>query len=396
MKKLAFFCVLALCFCLIPVSAAEGFEEAGVLQQDGSILYTGGRVPASDKNIVYSGRWLEKDGSCYGAWEGYCEISFTGTSLRAVCPKNAQVYVQVDGGQEKPVQLTKNSRLASQLEEGAHIVRIYAAAQHSMPAVSGFILDENSFTLPIEEKPVIEFIGDSITEGYIRPGDNSYLFSYAYACGTKLNWQFYTVAYGGIAMTPGYGSTDQAKGMLNRWPLWAEVGEDPAETVWDTARHRLDYMVINLGTNDAAASPNEFKAAYLVFLNKVRAAYPDITVFMMTPFNGRFRTEITELAALFEENVVLVDAAAWELTGGEYTTDGTHLNETAHAIAAQKLYEAILAYRAPVTTAPAEHLPIQTQEGNRMLPVLTGGGICILLTGAAAAGFLLKKHRRKK
>lgn len=323
--------------------AFTGFDFSGTENSDGSITYENGLVPATDKNIKYVGRWIKQSDNSYkGNFEGYCEVKFTGSEISILTPSSGNAYVQLDGSTPTLVSLARSYKI-SDLTEGEHTLRIYAQAQVSFPQIGGFLIDENAKTLPIDKKPVIEFVGDSITEGYVV-GNNSYMNSYAHKTGQLLDWDYNTVAFGGITMTPGYGNPD-TMGMLNRYFVEREyMPGDTADTqipAWDTTRFVPDYMVINLGTNDWKTPADEFIAAYTAFIEKIQEAYPEITIFVMTPFNGQFAAQIRTIAAQFKDkNVILIDSASWGIPGGE---DNLHPDAASHDAAAQKLYEAITA-----------------------------------------------------
>ncbi len=331
--------------------AFTGFIFSGTENSDGSVTYQNGFVPATDKNINYVGRWIQQSDNSYrGNFEGYCEIKFTGTSISILAPASGSAYLQIDGGTPVEAAFSGTFPAASNLSAGEHTLRIYARAQQAFPQIGGFVLDENAKTLPIEKKPVIEFVGDSITEGYVV-GNNSYMNSYAHKTGQLLGWDYNTIAFGGITMTPGYGSPD-TMGMLERYFVQREYTPgDTADTqipAWDTTQFVPDYMVINLGTNDWRTPADEFIAAYTSFIEKIQETYPDITIFVMTPFNGQFATQIRTIAAQFkDENVILIDSAAWGIPGGE---DNLHPDADSHDVAAQKLYEAITAALDPTVT----------------------------------------------
>ena len=331
----------------------DGFDFSGVENSDGSVTYENGLVPATDKNIKYVGRWLKQSDNSYkGSFEGYCEIKFTGTQISILTPCSGNAYVQLDGSTPTLVSLG-GSYKSSILAQGEHTLRIYAQAQTAFPQIGGFLIDENAKTLPSEKKPIIEFVGDSITEGYVV-GNNSYMNSYAHKTGQLLGWDYNTIAFGGITMTPGYGSPD-TMGMLERYFVEREyISGDTAETVipaWNTSKFVPDYMVINLGTNDWKTPADEFITAYTSFIEKIQQTYPEITIFVMTPFNGQFAAQIRSIVAQCDdENVILIDAATWGIPGGE---DNLHPDAASHDVAAQKLYEAITAALDPnVTPTP--------------------------------------------
>lgn len=314
---------------------------AGEITEDGT-KYASGLVPANDGNIVYSGRWLYENDTMCGAWEGYAEIKFTGTRLYLVSTAGKNVYVSVDGGAPVLVRIGGVTKLAENLSSGTHTVRIIASAQKCMPEIYGFILDKNASTLKQEPKTVIEFVGDSITEGYINPSSNNYIDSYAYKTGMKLGWEFNTVAYGGITATAGIGVDEL--GMVNRYLKWAELGCDPADRDYDISSRKIDYFVLNLGTNDRKVAQNEperFKADYTRLLDELFSVNKDATVFVMIPFNKSAKQQICEIVETYNKDrrIVLVNSDEW---GATYNgTDGVHPDKESHDIFAEKLYEII-------------------------------------------------------
>ena len=344
--------------------AFAGPDFSATENSDGSVTYAKGFVPATDKNIKYIGRWTKQNDNSYkGSFESYCEIKFTGTEIAVLSPASGSVYLQVDDNAPVLATLSGSYKVASNLSAGEHTLRIYAHAQQAFPQIGGFVINENAKTLPGEEKKIIEFVGDSITEGYVGPGQNSYLYSYAYKTGELLGWDYNTVAFGGITMTPGYGSPDTS-GMVNRYFLEREfLSSDTEQTVvpeWDTSKFKPDYMVINLGTNDSGASAADFTAAYKEFIEKVQDAYPEITIFAMTPFNGQKAAQIRDIVKeLNDSKIILIDSATWGIPGGE---DNLHPTAASHDVAAQKLYEAITQALNPTTTTPSESPAAPTQQ----------------------------------
>ena len=361
---------------------------------------------ADDSRVNYVGRWIKNEkGYMEGSFECSVVVRFTGTSLYVTKSSRNNVYVSVDGGEPVLKSLgTKN--LCSGLEDGEHVALITAYAQKAFPVISGFEVDKGATLLEAEKKPVIEFIGDSIMEGYVV-GNNSVTNSYGYKTARLLNYDCNIVAFGGITMQPNEGTPDK-QGMYNRYFMRKEYSpEEPVSEAWDTSLFVPDMIVINLGTNGASSLAANFKMYYSTFLQKLRTAYPDTAIAIMTPFNGKRSTEITEIYdASTDPNLHLIQSHLWNIPGG---SDNLHPDVEGHEMAAEKLKAAILeineklsATPTPETPAPATDSTIQengsSQEDgqNSFNPIfLVPIGAALLIIGATVVILLVKKGKKK-
>ncbi|MFF2847566.1 SGNH/GDSL hydrolase family protein [Streptomyces sp. NPDC058001] len=299
---------------------------------DGCVSYPTGLIPTSDKNIQYLGRWKEQaNGYVYGYYESGLEFDFTGTSLSVTLEDACRLLYKVDGGAfQRNINARGTLAIASGLERGVHSVKIYSEYQQSFPKVKYFEIDPGASTKPCAKKPTMEFIGDSISVGYIGAGLVNSLGS-SFSCKTPelLGFSHNTVAFGGIAMAPGSGGPD-ATGMVSRYSKLSEyVPGESNVPEWDTSKYVPDYLVINLGTNDPSTGANapNFKPAYMTFLENARTRYPDAVIFAMSPFNGAHRNEISETVSARnstgDAKVIYIATSGWIDTATE-TTDGTH------------------------------------------------------------------------
>lgn len=308
-------------------------------------------VSPTDENINYVGRWILDDkGKMAGSYECYLSLRFTGTSIALNKGFSGGMFYRIDGGE---YQRQNTKALAKNLEEGEHLLEIVATAQKAFPKINGFILDKGAVTLPYEEKPLIEFLGDSIMEGYIvnadKSSNNSVLNSYGHKTAEILGFYRNIIAYGGITMSPGYGNPDN-QGMVNRYKLVREYSpEEPISPNWDTAQFIPDYLVINLGTNDGGVSGPEFKMWYITFLSYLETTYPDAKIFMMAPFNGKHHDDILDVYEGFKKNanIYLIDSYLWNVPGGG---DNLHPDGSGHDMAADLLSKEII----KLLSAPAE------------------------------------------
>ncbi len=351
-------------------------------------------ISADDENIKYIGRWVENE---KGYMEGYFECSlavrFTGTSIMLNKGSGGKMYYRIDGGEAKAYGVR---RLAQDLSEGEHTLEIFAYAQQGFPVISGFILDEGATLLPVEDKPVIEFIGDSIMEGYVV-GNNSVLNSYGHKTADKLGFYRNIVAFGGITVCPNYGNPDN-QGMVNRYKMLKEYSQaEPVSEKWDTSKFVPDYVVINLGTNDTKPSEGEFKLWYTSLLSLLRTSYKDAKIFVMTPFNGRRNADILAVyEANKDENMFLIDSYLWNIPGG---SDNLHPDAEDHDMAAEKLAKEIqdILSRTPapeVTEAPeaTPQNPKAENAGSWVLPVIIGVAV---ITVVAVVLIIVIKSKKK-
>lgn len=137
----------------------------------------------------------------------------------------------------------------------------------------------------------IEFIGDSITCAYgVDAPDQSYTFttttenfskSYAYLTAQILEADYSVMALSGHGIVSGFSGGDKwAEGLI---PLYYGKNSRNVQYpgFWDFKSHENDFIVINLGTNDAnyvnakrEERANEFVQEYANFLQMVREANP--------------------------------------------------------------------------------------------------------------------------
>ncbi len=341
-----------------PEEPDTGFN--GVENPDGTISYANGYVPVTDKNIIYSGRWYDLgESSKQVAFEGYTEIKFTGTSIKVI-PGSGSAYAEIDGVLGHTLYSMSACNITG-LSDGEHTLKLFAQAQTSRFSIGGFVLDKNAKTMIIEEPKKIEFIGDSISEGYVAPADklsdlatNSYLNSFTLKTGRKLNkeygWSFNTVAFGGIGVI--LRNSPDPLTMPERYFTSREYISSTDGTTQESAlaaagtydkKYVPDYIVINLGTNDSGQDNKAFIDAYVQFIADLKEINPNVTIFCMAPFNGSKALQVRMAAETYgaDEKVIFIDSSKWGIEGG---ADGLHPAPTSLDVAAEKLFAVIKDY----------------------------------------------------
>ena len=193
-------------------------------------------------------------------------------------------------------------------------------------------------------RPRIEFLGDSITEGVnvwpARPGKDTVCWredgrlGFASQTAQALGAEWRQVGFGRQGLLiGGNGGVPVANDAFNF--IYQGIPRDS----WQP-----DLVVINQGTNDMAANPATFRAAYQTFLATVRVGYPAAKIAALRPFGGFLATEIKAAvdarAAAGDARVFYIDTTGWLVAPADFT-DTLHPNVQGSTKAAQALTAAI-------------------------------------------------------
>ena len=293
-----------------------------------------------DLGVHLVGRY---DGCTKGAvsmsWSGSGFVArFEGTGLNIMQSGAAVYYTVVVDGVEAPLLATKGGEetieVVSDLPNATHVVEVYRQGEANLGVTHLSSVDVLDGTL-LEPTPVqrrIEIFGDSITCGYGNEGtspdcgfsaetENHYL-SYGALLARKFGAELSTVAWSGKGVVVNYGGD-----MSTTLPEMLDRGVPNSEqSVWDYAAVvEPQAVIINLGTNDFSTdsdpSAEDFQAAYLDMLERLRLRYP--TTFILCTVGpllsgsdlDRARTGIS--AAVQSRNEAGDDAVlAYEMTTG--------------------------------------------------------------------------------
>lgn len=309
--------------------------------------------------IKYTGRWNVGENEAVSTANGSCaEFSFSGSCAviefrtdDLITPP-PHLYISADGGANIEVQTDKFIRICA--EEGTHTVRIvlkgsvetqnrwYSPLQ---AAVSLKSIEADGFLpLPPDTRPIIEFLGDSITEGisidveprYTRYGGNDDMVywddataGYAWLTAKKLDMRPIIMGYGCLGTT-----RDGAGGIPNvckSYPYYSDG------CVADSGN--ADYIVINHGTNDRGATPEFFAESYTRLLEIVRERNPKSTIIVLTPFCGAWAGELKTITDNFNrkngDNVFYINTDGW------ISPTPLHPNRAGHETVSRRLAEEI-------------------------------------------------------
>lgn len=181
------------------------------------------------------------------------------------------------------------------LKPGKHSLIIAKRTSPNFGPVTflGFRLDEGAKLLAAEAAPArrLEFIGDSLTNGYgdegpglackeLPPYENSSL-SFARVCAEALQADAQLLAYSGYGLLRNYGDKEpRSKDPMPTYYPRTVLSE--AKGTWDRGRYKPDLAAILLGTNDYSTEPHpsdeDFLAAYRDLLDAVRDGRPGLPI----------------------------------------------------------------------------------------------------------------------
>ncbi len=295
----------------------------------------------TDSNIRYVGRWDRGDAKTYHShWGGaYLWASFTGTSVTfrgGTAAGGPNFLVSLDG--EAPHEVRSLSLTG--LKPGPHSLLAGSSNQNSEVDFQGLALDAGASTLLVPARPIIEFVGDSITTGggQTLPGT----VNYAWESAKSLGADHVQVAFSARALTTGYGCVDDKTGLDTQYfqlKNFNHLGDKP-QMPWDFS-YTPAVIVINLGQNDQCGAEPEaiMTASYVGFVQKLRAKFPQTQIAALRPFGGPFeaaiRKAVETLTAAGDRRVYYIDTTGW-LDKADFV-DGIHPTQPGHAKAARRL-----------------------------------------------------------
>ena len=292
-------------------------------------------IDINNDAIRFTGRWdMGSEVATTTAPGGMIEVAFEGTFavLHFDIERNEHPYphiwVSVDDGARVELAIDHVIRVEA-CEPGNHTVKIiYKSAveihhRWYQPLIGKITFKgadvEKAGVLPEDNRKIIEYIGDSITEGllvdiFYRFEKDEYLnrvfqddstATYAYLTAMKLGFKPVIMGYGGVGLTKsGNGSVPNA----NESYLYNFNGSP-------VAAQNANVVVINHGTNDRSATTEKYLEEYTKLLKTARIKNPDAKIVVLTPFCGAFDSELREFVPKFNEenneNIYLISSLGW-------------------------------------------------------------------------------------
>lgn len=219
---------------------------------------------------------------------------------------SARIVAFVNGERKLDTMISKKEETftvfqSDEVVEGlVQIIKVSECAQ-SLAGIKSVAIDEGGSITPASARGLkIEFIGDSITCGYgvddlvkehhfsTKTEDGSK--TYAYKAAKTLDADYSMVSISGWGIISGY-SGDGNKVATSQLPVYYDklgfswgnsfAGNRPQNVSWDFSKFVPDFVVVNLGTNDASYTKGqpkkikEYSDAYVAFLKDIRSKNPD-------------------------------------------------------------------------------------------------------------------------
>ena len=245
----------------------------------------------------------------------------------------SQVFAfRVDGGKWQRAQASLE-KIDIPLDSTLHTIEIMAAGNSDIDemwqgnegfAIKNIYLDSGKI-MAAPQRPLVNFIGDSITAGCWVVGNHPAAdyrpeTNYAGICADLLNVDSVRIAYsaGGV-LRPATGGVPTADVFL---------GKIDDQTLW-TPNHP-DLTVINLGVNDRRFPLAQFTAAFDLFIQQIKLTFPHTPLAIMIPFSQTFASEIRKIAT--KHDCSIIETKTWSHS----FTDGLHPDQ-AGAIAEGKM-----------------------------------------------------------
>jgi lysophospholipase L1-like esterase len=327
----------------------------------------------ADPNITFVSRWDKSSSTQYTShWGGaYLTTRFTGRKVSVKLAGGVGFRVVIDGtvsdeiwGWAGTVPLTP----APLADDGPHTLQIVAHYDDREIPFVGLVLDPGATTLPVEPRPLVEFIGDSITAG--QGAETWAIGDYAWRTGESLGVHHTQIAWAGITLVDGfYYNNTNWPGMESMYfRAWAvnrcsnvQCTPDATNPVpnpaWDFSRYSPKVIVVNLGTNDMNLKVplDQFQSKYTNFLANIRAKHPAAEILVLRTFNN-YNTKETQAAVAArvsagDTKVHYIDTEGWlKMHPSEDFADSFHPNDTGYKKVRDRLTPIILPYLGGVTS----------------------------------------------
>lgn len=295
------------------------------------------------ESIRFTGRWDTSDPNVLTATAtgSYIEFAFEGR-MAVACfdtllnrEPRLHLWVSLDGGAQVEAAVDPAVRVIAP-NDGAHICRIIykGGTEHDrrweapLTGKVSFLGVQTEKPLPIapDTRKIIEFVGDSITEGVLidtdfgeglhkrldtyidqefRCNQDDVCATYAWLTAEALNLRPVFMGYGAVGATrSGCGKVPDA---ATAYPF--NYDGSPV------TRPTPDYVVINHGANDGGATPERYVECYAKLLDVIRSMNPDAVVIALSAFYGNHHEALGQLISDYNEkngcNVHFIDSTGW-------------------------------------------------------------------------------------
>lgn len=318
-------------------------------------------VSYTHESVRLTGRWDKTDpkAAVATAAGSYVEFAFEGTMALAHFDTflngnpRLHLWIQLDNGPMFETVVDNHLRVIAK-DNGPHVCRIiykggtendrrWFAPLTGKVSFVGFQA-EKPIPIPADDRPVIEFVGDSITEGVLIDMDYGYsgellhynpqaprtyqddaCATYAWLTAEALDLRPVMMGYGAV------GCTKSGHGLVPPAPKAYPYNFDGSPITHAPA----DYVLINHGANDRPKGVEEYLKRYEELLDVVRKHNPKATVIALSAFVGAFHEELGEMIREYNAknhcNVRFIDSNGW------ISPEPLHPYRSGHATVAEHL-----------------------------------------------------------
>jgi lysophospholipase L1-like esterase len=312
----------------------------------------------TDTNIKYFGRWDKSNAATFhGYWGGaYFKVAFNGTTVKINLGNTLKYHVKIDNNQWVTFTAVNgtNNLTPTPLANGTHALIVVQGQDYSYDfAFKGLVLDAGAKTVaPSVRTDLIEWIGDSITDGYTDA--RSDVSDYAWVCAESLNCEHTQIAYPGIALVDGYGINSIKTGMCTQYFKLQDISYANSPN-WDFSTYTAKIVVINIGTNDGNTPNTLYQSTYITFLENIRARFLNAHIVVLVPHTGAHRAQDSAAylarVAAGDNKVHYINATGW-VQGTTELTDGLHPSDSGHRKIARLLKPLIAPFLTPTSVIP--------------------------------------------
>ena len=298
-------------------------------------------VPYTHESIRLTGRWDVSSPACAVATAtgSYVEFCFEGTmavarfDIETNMRPLLHLWIQIDGGDRTEASVDSYIRIQT-AKPGVHTCRIiykggtevsgrWYLPLHGKVTFLG-VRTDCPVAIPTDDRRVVEFIGDSITEGVLidvdyhegtRPAydldqlDRCYqddvCATYAWLTAEKLDLRPVFMGYGAVGVTR-KGCSD-----VPAAPLSFPYNFEGSPITYRPG----DFVVINHGANDRGATPELYQEKYSELLDLILKRNPNAVVVALSAFCGGHKEALEELIPAYNKehgtNVHFVNGSEW-------------------------------------------------------------------------------------
>ena len=298
-------------------------------------------IPYTHESIRLTGRWDTSDPrvATATATGSYIEFAFEGKMALArfdvltnATPR-LHLWISLDGGDLFEAPIDSYLRIIAK-NDGKHLCRIiYKGGSEQenrwyapLTAKVSFlgVQTEKPSPIPADKRKIIEFVGDSITEGVlidvdffaekneISPNDqhnrcyqDDVCATYAWLTAEALKLRPVFMGYGAVGVTrAGCGRVPAAP---EAYPY--NFDHSPI------TREKPDYILINHGANDASKPVELYLEKYAELLDVIRAMNPQATLISLAAFCGAHHEALGNMIAEYNQknncHVHFIDSFGW-------------------------------------------------------------------------------------